>query len=170
MKHKLLGVVAGVAASLVVSAGPAAAAPPEHFEFSDSYVFDVDCGDFQATVEGALTGSVTVFSDEQGDFVREFDRIRAPRDVWTNLATGKTIVVRGEFNQTYTAIPGTDDVTVTITGFRYMVNEPGSGATVQEVGRIVYAEPEELTVLFAAGVHDLAIGEDVEPELCAALG
>jgi hypothetical protein len=40
---------------------------------------------------------------------------------------------------------------------------------VQEVGRIVYGEPTEETILAIAGQHDAAIGSQVEPVLCAAL-
>ena len=83
--------------------------------------------------------------------------VRAPSDEWVNTTTGKTIIVRGEFQQTYTRVPGTDEFTVTIVGHRYMVNEPGLGVTVQEVGRIIYADPSEETILAMAGQgHDLA--------------
>ena len=37
-------------------------------------------------------------------------------------------------------IPGTDEFTKTICGFRYLINGPGHGVEVQEVGRIVYAD------------------------------
>jgi hypothetical protein len=156
--------------SLFSVAGPAAAATPEHIgPIVDSYDFTVDCGSFEATVTGTSSTRFTVFLDAAGEVTRVAQSLRAPSDVWTNTATGKTIIVRGEFQQTYTPVPGTDQITVTIRGFRYLVNEPSYGVTVQEVGRIVYGEPTEETILFLAGKHDAADSSQVEAVFCAAL-
>ena len=157
-------------AGVIAVASPAAAAEPEHLgPFIDSYDFTVDCGDFEATVTGTSSTRFTAFLDSDGNFTRLQQYVRAPHDEWTNTDTGKTIVVRGEFQQTYTPIPGIDQITVAIRGFRYLVNEPGRGVTVQEVGRIVYGEPTEETILFLAGIHEAADSDQVEAVFCAAL-
>ena len=95
--------------------------------------------------------------------------VLAPSDEWVNTTTGKTIIVRGEFQQTFTRVPGTDEFTLTIVGHRYMVNQPGLGVTVQDVGRIIYADPSEETILAMAGQHDLADQDLIGPVFCGAL-
>lgn len=158
------------AAGVLLPQNPAMAAQPDALgPFSDTYSFTVDCGDFVAQVDGTATIRATVFFDADGDVTGWMQFIRAPRDVWTNTTSGKTIVVRGEFQQTYRPDPATNQVTVTIRGFRYLVNEPGSGVTVQEVGRIVYDDLDETTVATMAGRHDLADPSMIEPTFCAAL-
>lgn len=158
------------AASVLAPLNPASAVAPESFgPFTDTYSFTVNCGDFVAQVDGTATFRETVFFDRHGDVTRWVQYIRAPRDSWTNTTTGETIIVRGEFQQTYTPDVQADTVTVAIRGFRYMVNQPGSGVTVQEVGRIVYDDLDETTVVAMAGKHDLADPALIEPTFCAAL-
>ena len=124
---------------------------------------------FEASVSGTGTFRATVFFDESGDVIREQQFIRAPSDLWTNTTTGKTIEVRAEFQQTYTWVPERGEYTVTVVGHRYLANEPGSGVTVQEVGRIVYADPSEQAILTMAGQHDLAQATRIEPVFCGRL-
>ena len=50
-----------------------------------------------------------------------------------------------------------------------MVNEPGVGATIRDVGRIVYGDLAQTIVLWEAGKHDLALDEAFQPIFCAAL-
>ena len=159
-----------ITVGLTWTAAAATAAAPDHLgPFVDTYSFTVDCGDFEATVDGTSSTTFIVHFDRDGNFVRAQQFVRAPNDLWVNTATGDSIVVRGEFQQTYTAIPGSDQITVAIRGFRYLVNEPGRGVIVQEVGRIVYGEPTEETILAMAGRHDAADGSEVESVLCQAL-
>jgi hypothetical protein len=170
MRHARLLTPMLVVAGLVFSAGTATASQPARFgPFVDTYEFTVDCGTFEATVSGTSSTRVVAFFDASGNVTRVEQFIRAPADVWLNPTTGKSIVVRGEFQQTYRSVPGTDQITVTVVGFRYIVNQPGSGVTVQEVGRIVYGEPTEETVLALAGQHDLADQAQIDPVFCAAL-
>jgi hypothetical protein len=96
-------------------------------------------------------------------------RARYPHDVLTNTVTGRSVVVRGEFNEFVERIPGTDQFMKTIVGFRYLVNEPGVGVTIRDVGRIRYADLEQTLVLWQAGEHDLALDEAFGPTFCAAL-
>jgi hypothetical protein len=159
-----------LAAGIGVPVGDAAAAPPDHLgPFIDTFSFTVDCGEFEATVDGTVSTRVIVHFDDDGNVTQLQQFVRAPADLWVNTATGESMLVRGEFQQTYTPIPGTDQITVAIRGFRYLVNEPGRGVIVQEVGRIVYGEPTEETILAIAGQHDMASGSQVELVLCDAL-
>lgn len=154
-------------AGLGMTATPAVAAQPVVYgPFDVSYSDVIDCGDFQASVVGSLTAREIDYLDASGSVTGWTQFVRAPRDVWTNLTTGRTIVVRGEFQQIYTPDADTGKVRVAVSGFRYLVNEAGSGVTVQEVGRIVYDDLDEVTVVSAAGHHELSDGALVEPGLC----
>ena len=63
----------------------------------------------------------------------------------------------------------TDQFTKTIVGFRYMVNDPGVGVTIRDVGRITYGDLGQTIVLWQAGEHDLALDAAFQPTFCAAL-
>lgn len=86
--------------------------------------------------------------------------VSAPHDVWTNTTTGKSITVRGHFVQVANRIPGTNEFTRTVTGFRYLVNKPGEGAVIRDVGRIVYDNLDESSWRDLAGQHDFPDGND----------
>jgi hypothetical protein len=166
----MTSVAAAAVASALTPLGSAAAAQPESFgPFTDPYSFTVDCGDFTALVEGTVTFRERVYHDADGELDRWVQFIRAPRDTWTNTTTGEQITVRGIFQQTYTPTPDGETVTVAIRGFRYLVNEPGSGVTVTEVGKIIYDDLDETTPIFQAGQHDLANPALIEPTFCEAL-
>jgi hypothetical protein len=75
-------------------------------------------------------------------------------------------VVRGEFDETMVPIPGTDEATKTITGFRYLVTEPGVGVTIADVGRITYGDFEQTILLWEAGRHDAVTDEAVGQAIC----
>ena len=168
--------VRSIVAVAVIGAGMLAASPvsataPEQLgpNFYDVTFIGFDCGDFDIEIASQGSDRLTVFFDAAGDITRLTYYARFPRDVMTNTVTGRSIVVRGEFQQTLAPIPGTDDFSVTIVGFRYLVNQPGLGATIREVGRITYAQAEELLITFQAGHHDLAVDEDLGPVFCGAL-
>lgn len=155
-----------VAGFLFGSAGPATAAPPEHFgPYVGSGSFTGDCGAF--LICGSGTGSVRylVFKDADGNVTGFKQFVSAPADTWINLTTGKSIVIRAHFVQTWDAESGN----LTIVGFRYFVNETGAGATVQEVGRIVYSDQSEQEIMSMAGKHDISNFELIGPVLCGAL-
>ena len=166
-----LTAVLAVSACSVLGAGSASASPPDHFiqASSESFEFTVDCGTFDAHVAGTVSDRFTVFFDAEGDVTRFTEFVSAPRDVWTNLTTGESIVVRGHFVQVHNRIPGTDEFDRTVTGFRYMVNQPGAGVTIKDAGRIVYEDLNESTWRDLAGRHDFADGALIGPTLCAAL-
>ena len=160
-----------VVVSLCLSGGTAAASPPNRFveAFHEEVSGTVDCGTFEASVTGTFSDRFTVFLDANGDVTRFTEFVSAPRDVWTNTTTGKSITVRGHFVQVANRIPGTDEFTRTVTGFRYLVNEPGEGVVVRDVGRIVYDDLDESSWRDLAGQHDFADGMIIEPTLCAAI-
>lgn len=168
--RRLLVAVAALAAFTAL-AGPAHAAAPLHFgPFQDQAEFTVDCGDFEASVSGTSTTWFTIWTGDAGEIAKFFMRVIAPADTWTNTTTGASIVVRGEFAQTAEGVPGSaGEWLVTVTGHRYMVNEPGEGLVLADVGRIVYGDLDEDDILTAAGRHDLALPDEVEPRICAAI-
>ncbi|MET3176626.1 UNVERIFIED_ORG: hypothetical protein ABIB52_004501 [Arthrobacter sp. UYCu721] len=155
-----------VAGLLLTSAGAASAAPPEHFgPFVESGSFVADCGDFDASITGTVSTRYNRFTDADGNVTSVQQFVSAPADTWINLETGKTIVVRAHFVQTWNAETGT----LTIVGFRYLVNETGDGVTVQEVGHIVYTDRTEQEVISMAGQHEVYSEELIGPALCGAL-
>jgi hypothetical protein len=165
----LIGLITGVLAFMFATA--ARAGGPLHFgPFTNSYSFiGFNCDGFDILIEGEGTDSFTVFLDDAGEVTSVIYRARYPYDTLTNTVTGESIIVRGEFNEFVERIPGTDEFTKTIVGFRYMVNEPGVGVAVRDVGRITYGDLEQTIILWQAGEHDLALDEAFQPTFCAAL-
>ncbi|MGM9473515.1 hypothetical protein ACS5PJ_16120 [Pseudarthrobacter sp. YS3] len=155
-----------VAAMVFISAGAATAAPPEHVGPEEgSGTFTDSCGSFIVSGSGSGSTRYTVFKDAAGNITGFKQFVSAPADTWTNQTTGKTIVIRAHFVQTWDA----ETRNLTIVGFRYFVNEAGAGATVQEVGRIVYADRTEQEILSMAGRHDISNWDLIGPVLCSAL-
>lgn len=170
MRRQLI-IAVTLAGGALVPGGAAHADAPVIFVDSGSVDEVVDCGgQFEATVQGSGTARFIAFFDDDGELLRFTKHVSAPADIWTNTATGKSITVRGNFVQSHVPIEGTDYFAVTIRGFRYMVNEPGSGVVVQEVGRITYADAFEEVALTQAGKHDLADPGRIGIEFCTALG
>jgi len=163
--------VASVLAITFLPASAAMASAPDHFgPFTNSYSFvGFNCDGFDILIEGTGTDSFTVFLDDAGEVTQVIYRGRYPHDVLTNSVTGRSIVNRGEFNEFIERIPGTDEFTKSIAGFRYLVNEAGVGVTIRDVGRISYADLEQTIVLWQAGKHELALDEALEPTFCSAL-
>lgn len=163
--------VAGMLITALLAASAARASGPLHFgPFTNSYSFiGFSCEGFDILIEGEGTDSFTVFLDDAGEVTKVIYRARFPHDTLTNTVSGKSIVVRGEFQEFIERVPGTDEFTKTITGFRYLVNESGVGVTIRDVGRITYGDLEQTIVLWEAGEHDLAFDAAFEPTFCAAL-
>jgi hypothetical protein len=163
--------IAGVVMAALLAASAARAGGPLHFgPFTNTYSFiGFNCDGFDVLIEGAGTDSFTEFQDGAGETTKVIYRARYPHDTLTNTVTGKSIVVRGEFQEVIEPIPGTDEARKTITGFRYLVNEPGMGVTIRDVGRIEYGDLEQTLVEWQAGEHDLALDAAFEPTFCGAL-
>jgi hypothetical protein len=165
-------VFAGLVTVVLLAASVArAVSGPLHFgPFANSYsVIGFECDGFDVLIEGAGTDSFTVFLDEAGEVTKVIYRARYPHDTLTNTVSGKSVVVRGEFQEVVERTSSTDELTKTITGFRYMVNEPGVGVTIRDVGRITYGDLEQTIVVWQAGEHDLALDAAFKPTFCAAL-
>jgi hypothetical protein len=166
VRRLLLTVIAGFA--FLGFAAPASAIPPDRFSFPEegSDPHFLQCDGFEIALTTTGTASGTVFFDDAGEVIKILVRHRV-RDVFTNSVTGKTVVNRGVFQETFTPIEGTDDFTATVTGFRFMGTFPGEGVVLQDVGR--FEETSDGEILFVAGQHDL-LPETAEPAvICAAL-
>ena len=96
------------------------------FTEEDSVPDFLQCDGFEIALTTTGTGSGTVFFDDAGEVIKVLVRHRV-RDVLTNSVTGKTVVNRGVFQETFTPIEGTDDFTATVTGFRLHGHFPGRG-------------------------------------------
>ena len=167
-RHAWLAVMVG--ATLTAGTAFAAGGPERFGPFEVEYSFvGFNCDGFDVLIEGAGTDEFIVWSDAAGEVERIVYRARYPHDTLTNLSTGRSIVNRGEFQETIVPDPSTGDYIKTITGYRYLVNEPGSGVTVRDVGRITYGDLAQTIVLWEAGHHDLAFDAQIEEAFCGAL-
>ena len=161
---------AAAAAALLAASTADAAGPLQLGPFTDTYDFiGMNCDGFDIRIQGSETQRFTVFFDTAGGVTRVVKHDSAPHDTLTNTVTGKSIVVRAEFDETMTPIPGADEATKTVVGYRYLVDEPGAGAIVRDVGRIVYGDFEQTIVLREAGEHDLALDSSFAPTFCPLL-
>jgi len=149
-----------------------AVAKPEVFgPFVDTYTFiGFDCGDFLIEISGTSKTTFSVSLDANGDVTRIVMRVRAPNDTLTNTMTGKSVVNRGEFQETLTPIPGTDQFEKSISGYRYFVNVSGEGVALRDVGRITYGDLEQTMLLWKAGKHDIEYDANLQPLFCGLLG
>jgi hypothetical protein len=129
----------------------------------------MNCDSFDVLIQGTETRRFSVFLDDAGEVSKVIKYDSALHDTLTNTVTGKSIVVRGEFNEFMERIPGADEFTKTVVGHRYLVTEPGLGVTIRDVGRITYGHLEQTIVLWQAGKHDLALDSEIEPTFCDAL-
>jgi hypothetical protein len=157
-------------ASIAPATAQASGGPEQFGPFVDAGSFiGFECDGFDIRIDTVATTSFTVWFDATGDVDRLLQRTRAPHDTLTNTVTGESIVVRGEFNEHVDHIVGTDMWEKTVTGFRYLVNVPGVGLTIRDVGRITYGDLEQTIVLAASGHHDLAYDADFQDIFCGAL-
>jgi hypothetical protein len=166
----LVGVALALSAALPAST--LAVGKPEVFgPFVDTYTFiGFDCGDFLIEISGTSETTFTVSFDANGDVSKFVMRVRAPYDTLTNTTTGEFVVNRGEFQETITPIPGTDQFEKSISGYRYFVNVPGEGVVLRDVGRITYGDLEQTILLWKAGKHDIEYDANLQPLFCGLLG
>jgi hypothetical protein len=152
-------------------ASPVSAAAPERFgPATYDYTFiGFECDGFEIQIAGTGSDRLTAFFDASGDVVKLTYYGRFPHDVMTNTVTGRSIVVRGDFQEMIVRTPGTDEFIKSVVGHRYMVNEPGVGVTIRDVGRITYGDLEQTMVRWQAGEHDLALDASLQPTFCTAL-
>ena len=174
MHRSRFSVMVGVALALgaIAPTSTLAAGKPEVFgPFVDSEDFiGFDCGDFLIQITGTVTTTFTAYFDANDDLIKLVMRVRAPGDTATNTVTGKFVVNRGEFQETLTPIPGTDEFEKSISGYRYFVNVPGEGVVLRDVGRIEYGDAEQTILLWQAGKHDIEYDANLQPLFCGLLG
>jgi hypothetical protein len=168
MKFRRLPISLIAALPALGFAAPANATPPDRFAFSESASDPhfLQCEGFEIGLSTTASFSGTVFFDASGEVVRFIGRTQAT-DTLTNSVTGKTVVNRGEFQEIFTRIDGTDEFSHALVGFRFMGTSPGEGLVLQDVGRIVYS-PDEEEILFLAGQHKVP-DPGGEVVFCAAL-
>ena len=104
----------------------------------------------------------TVYFDQSGEPVRIIIHWEHHSND-TNSVTGLTLHEHGHFTETIDLLSGTD----TITSNEEVMNRPGTGVVVQDVGKVVYDADGNL-VFFAGGRNHsgVLLGDEV---LCAAL-
>ena len=104
MVPRLAAVLAASACS-VLAAGSASASPPDHFVQSSNEKLRVHgrLRHFEAHVAGTVSDRFTVFFDAAGNVTRFTEFVSAPWDVWTNMESGESIVVRGHSSRSTTA-------------------------------------------------------------------
>lgn len=166
-----LTAVAALLATAAAWAPSTLAAAPERlgpFVYEGSFI-GFNCDGFDIRIDGHGTDRATVFFDASGDVAKFAIFARFPQDVMTNTVSGRSIVVRASFQEFIEPVPGTDQFTRTIVGHRYLVNEPGVGVTIRDVGRITYGDLEQTIVLLQAGEHDLALEAAIGTTFCDAL-
>jgi len=166
------GLALGVLAAALVAGPASGAGAPDHFgPFDQEYSFiGFECEGFEVLIEGTGTDEYTIWYDESGQPEKLLWRARYPHDTLTNLSTGKSIVVRGMFQEWLVRDPATGDFMKTINGFRYMVNRPGDGVIIRDVGRITYGDLDQTIVTWQAGKHELAFDAQIPEAFCGALG
>jgi hypothetical protein len=172
IRRRLAGTISlALMLGLLAPGAASASGNPETFgPFYDTYdVIGFECDGFDVRIQGTGYSTFTFWFDENGDVDHVLQRSRSPRDTATNTVTGKSIVVRAAFEERVEYDVATDTWQKTITGFRYLVNEPGSGVTIRDVGRIQYGDLEQTIVLWEAGEHELALDEQFQPMFCEAL-
>ena len=174
MHRSRVSAIVGIALALGVfsPASTFAVGKPEVFgPFVDTYTFiGFDCGDVLIEISGTSATTFIVSFDADGHVSRIVMRVRAPYDTLTNTTTGEFVVNSGEFQETITPIPGTDQAEKSISGYRYFVNVPGEGVVLRDVGHIEYGDLEQTIVLWKAGKHDIEYDANLQPLFCGLLG
>lgn len=166
---------AGLAgAPLIGTAGPSAAAPPQHVTFSinDSFSFD-DCG-FVVDVTRSGTLHVTLWRNSAGLVALERDGGSSAHSTYTNADTGKTVsYVNSEasfWDYGSGAVLGSS-VKVTLTGMsiRLPVVGPTAGRLVL-TGTVVGFDPDGIPFVDVPDQDpSFVAGRQPDLDICAAL-
>lgn len=172
MFHSLrrLGVVALIVSAALVATVTASAARPTKEDLGVfHYELSVDCSpygfDFTIDVVGQSAVWIETFFDASGDPVRVVVH-DSSSETDTNSVTGETVPMRGQSVTTYDLVAGTR----TVTGKTFLMNVPGSGAAILDVGRVVFDAP--FHVVFEAGPHEVlhgGVGAHLDELACNAL-
>jgi len=154
----------GVAVTMfIIGAAPADALAPHRESFSFVGHGVVDCGTFVDAFDDFFSATDTVYFDRSGASIREVIHFEHHSND-SNSVTGLLLHEHGHFTVTIDLL--TDRVTVT--GNQEILNRPGVGVVIQDVGRQVFDADGNL-VFFAGGrKHSQVL--DGEQIFCEALG
>jgi hypothetical protein len=160
-------IAAGVAAAALAFGAPAATAKaPDVTRETNPYGGSFDCSeagyDFTMVWEGVEHVVFKDRFDDSGELIGFTFRIRF-REVDTNTATGKTVVMRGSETENWDLVAGIR----TLTGATFIGNQPGAGTFIQDTGRIVI-DLDTGEAISIAGPHD-GFHNGVDETVCAAL-
>jgi hypothetical protein len=155
--------IAGVAATLLLAI-PSAASAQAPFRESVSFTGSdfIQCDGFQDQFTDFFNGKAATYFDSAGNPIRIVIHWEHHSND-TNSVTGLTLHEHGHFTETIDLLTGTD----TATGNQEIINRPGTGVVVQDVGRVVFDANGDI-VFFAGGRKhsQTLLGEQV---LCDAL-
>jgi hypothetical protein len=144
--------IVALAAGLVAAA-PAGATPPTREDLGDlgPYEFSVDCSpygfNFSNIVQGEESLWIETFYDAAGNAIRIVAH-DSFTETDTNSVSGKTLRARATRVDTLDLVARTR----TVVGESFLMTDPGTGAVVLDVGRVVFDAP--FHVSFEAGRHD----------------
>jgi hypothetical protein len=129
------GIIAIAALVVALAATSAAVAtPPSTQTFSGDYgPATENCGGFVLEFWGSVDVRETAYVDQQGNATRIAAHVQLT-ETDRNTSTGKSIQVRAAFTDVFDFVSGTE----TINGQVFMANDPGSGAVLQDTGKIVF--------------------------------
>ena len=161
-KIAIAGAAAVTWALLLVAPSAASAMAPERTAFSFSNPGITDCGTFEDQFTDFFDAKAATYFDSAGNPIR-FVIHWEHHSNDTNSVTGLTLHEHGHFTEKIDLLSGTD----TITGNEEVMNRPGTGVVVQDVGRVVFDADGNL-VFFAGGRKhsEVLLGDQV---LCDAL-
>jgi hypothetical protein len=135
----------------------------------------LQCEGQDVYISGGGREFMTRWHDGQGRATKTVVHLDYPADVFSLSPTGEgpSVTIRGHFNRHYDyLVPGDRSSRVmTEVGAIYLVNDPGQGIVLQDVGPVTFAPGEEFeTVTSQHGVHQVyddpwAVGTVI----CAAL-
>jgi len=157
----LVASTCALALGLVVATGAGAAKPTKDGVAVIPYGFAADCGAFANVVQGQETFWAQTFFDRRGNPVSRVEH-DAFAETDTNSVSGATLRFSGRTVTTYDLVVGTR----TVVGKEFLMTDPGGGAVIHDVGRVVFDEP--FHVSFEAGRHDVLHG-NIDELACRAL-
>jgi hypothetical protein len=138
---------------------PALAMAPEIKPVDDSFSFTSDICPFPIDATTRITGTETLFFDDQGNVLRDVLHLFAYA-VWTNPRSGKSVIESDHL--TGVILP---DVGFAQIGLNFHLRLPNGQTVLIDAGKLVL--DEEGNILFQAGKHQFVDGDVAA--VCAAL-
>jgi hypothetical protein len=159
---------AAVAATGVLTAGSAAAAPPQRstFQIDDTFLSGTseDCGfDILLHLEGSI--AVTDFVNGEGELVRSLVTYPSLFFTFINAETGTSVTSRSP-DPEHTTFGDDGSMTIMVTGLVMRITVPGSGEQAIQAGRFVIRVDASGQ---AAEGEPVGRSDDYHAALCAAL-